>query len=225
MSWFSFLSKKENNPSYFVVAYQSLFADKIPGDKSIETLDFTVLDTETTGLNIKKDDIVSYGSIKVIGYRIMVNTTEEYYLKSSRLDKESIKIHGLVKTMGFTSPEEFCLRILANLGNSILVAHHAGFDVAMLEKTTRPFGLRKILNPVLDTRNLAIRLEIGKNYSSHFINPMDYSLDKLCDRYRIPLDDRHTAAGDAFLTAQLLVKLLKIAEKMGIETYKDLLGR
>lgn len=225
MNWFGFLSRKENNPAVFVVAYQSLFSDMIPRDTPVEVLNFTVLDTETTGLDIKKDDIVSYGSIKVVGSRVMVNTTEEYYLKSDKLDKEAIKVHGLMGTREVISSEEFCRSFLASLGNSIVVGHHVGFDVAMLEKTTSLFGLRKILNPVLDTRSLAIRLEIGKNYNSRLINPMDYSLDKLCDRYRIPLDDRHTAAGDAFLTAQLLVKLLKIAEKMGIETYKDLLGR
>ena len=225
MSWFSFLSRKKNSPSDFVAAYQSLFVDKMPGEKPVNALSFTVLDTETTGLDTKTDDVVSYGSIKVVGYRIMVNTTEEYYLKSDKLDKEAIKVHGLMGTKGFTSREEFCRSLLINLGDSIVVAHHAGFDVAMLEKTIRPFGLRKILNPVLDTRNLAIRLELGRNYNPRFVNPADYSLDKLCTRYHIPLDDRHTAGGDAFLTAQLLVKLLKTAEKMGVKTYKDLLER
>lgn len=225
MSWFGFLSKQENNPSDFVAAYQSLFVDKIPKEKPVRDLSFTVLDTETTGLDTKNDDIVSFGSIKVIGYRIMVNTTAEYYLQSDKLETDAIKIHGLIGTKEFISPEKFCKNFLANLGNSIIVAHHAGFDLAMLEKTARPFGLRKILNPVLDTRDLAVRLEIGRNYDPGLINQMDYSLDRVCNRYGIPLDDRHTAAGDAFLTAQLLVKLLKIAEKMGIKTYKDLLGR
>jgi DNA polymerase-3 subunit epsilon len=50
-----------------------------------------------------------------------------------------------------------------------------------------------------------------------------YSLDELCIRYGIEMDDRHTAAGDAFLTAQLFLKLLKLAEKKGIRNFKDLL--
>src|SRR5690554_3728335 len=100
MNWQGFFSRKENNPAVFVAAYQSLFSDKIPSDTPLESLDFTVLDTETTGLNIKKDDIVSYGSIKVAGYRIMVNTAKEYYLKSDKLDREAVKVHGLIGTKG-----------------------------------------------------------------------------------------------------------------------------
>lgn len=67
-------------------------------------------------------------------------------------------------------------------------------------------------------------MEVGKFYNPHAIASQDYSLDKLCERYGISLDDRHTAAGDALLTAQLLIKLLKVADKKGIKTFGDLMA-
>jgi|SRR5690554_953674 len=224
MGWFDFFGKKTVEPLAFVLEYENLFKDRIHKDKPLSQLIFHVLDTETTGLNTKTDEIVSYGSIQVKNCRILVNSVKEFYLKPSKENIEAIKIHGIVKAEGFISPRDFAESFLADIGNHILVAHHAGFDKAMLEKAGRPFGLKKILNPTIDTFALAMRLEIGKNYHPRMVNGLDYSLDNLCERYLISLDDRHTASGDAFLTAQLLLKLLKRAEKAGIKTYGDLLG-
>jgi DNA polymerase-3 subunit epsilon len=103
------------------------------------------------------------------------------------------------------------------------VGHHLGFDLEMLLKTCKPFGVETFPNPCIDTMNLAIRLEQGRNADWHQFKQEEYSLDSLCDRYRIPKDDRHTAAGDAFLTAHLLLKLLVVAKKKGITDFGQLM--
>lgn len=225
MGWFDFFRKETVPPTSFVLEYEEIFEEKKPKNTPLGDLIFTVLDTETTGLSSRVDEIVSYGAIQVKGNRILVNSVKEYYLKPTKQNKEAVKVHGIVKNEGFIPPEAFVKQILSEIGNTVLVAHHAGFDKAMLEKAGRPFGLKKILNPTLDTFALAVRLELGKNYNPRMVNGLDYSLDKLCERYLIPLDDRHTASGDAFLTAQLLLKLLKLAEKAGIKTYGELMAR
>lgn len=225
MGWLDIFRKQTFHQEPFAASYEALFQEKIPKATPIADLKFTVLDTETTGLNRKTDEIVSYGSIQVRGFRVFVNSVKEYYLKPIKQNSEAIKIHGIIKKDGFISHREFVERFLAEIGATILVAHHAGFDKAMLEKAGKPFGLRRILNPTIDTYDLAVRLEIGKNYNPKMVNGLEYSLDKLCERYQIPLDDRHTASGDAFLTAQLLLKLLKMAERAGIRTYGDLMGK
>ena len=225
MGWLDIFKKQTFQNEAFVASYEALFQEKIPKATPIADLTFTVLDTETTGLNRKTDEIVSYGSIQVRGFRIFVNSVKEYYLNPGKQNKEAIKIHGIIKKDGFISQRGFIERFLDEIGATVLVAHHAGFDKAMLEKAGKPYGLKRILNPTIDTYELAVRLEIGKNYNPRMVNGLDYSLDKLCERYQIPLDDRHTASGDAFLTAQLLLKLLKKADKAGIKTYGDLLSR
>jgi len=224
MAWFDFITKKKNSPR-FVREYEDLLKTKTPKVRPIRQLEFTVLDTETTGFNIKSDYIVAYGSVKVQGYTIKINSAKEYYLQLKKQEREAIKVHGIIKAGEYTSLEDFIKNFLKEIGGSVLVAHHASFDIAMLEKAGSAVGLNKLKNPVLDTAGLAIRLELGPHYNLRQIKNSDYSLDSLCMRYGIALDDRHTAAGDAFLTAQLLLKLLKIAERKGIGTFGDLMSR
>jgi len=224
MGWLDFIINRQNIPKApFVLKYESLVQD-IPKMRAIERLAFTVLDTETTGLNPKEDYILSYGGIKVKGYSIQINTSTEIYLNAPIIKREALKVHGIIPKGELTPLNTFGEEVLAYIGADIVVGHHIGFDIAMLEKAIKPFGLYKIKNPVLDTYDLAVRIEKGPRFDTNmFNNTGEYSLDQLCKRYGIEVDDRHTAAGDAFLTAQLLVKLLKEAEKKGIRTYGDLM--
>src|SRR5690606_19327912 len=112
---------------------------------------FTVLDTETSGLNTRTDYIISFGSVKVKGYSIKINTVKEFYLKLKKQDREAIKVHEIIKAVNFISLEEFVNIFLKEIGNSIVVAHYADFDVAMLEKAGKTYGLKKLQNPILDT--------------------------------------------------------------------------
>lgn len=223
MGWW----KRFTNPAVpvkdFVADYERGFQIKLNKERKIVDLTLLVLDTETTGVDINKDFILSYGSIKTKGNSILVTSSKEFYLKTKKLSKESIKVHELVPNQDSISREELIRIFLKDASNLPIVGHHIGFDLALLEKAGRSFGLRKIKNPVIDTLDLGIRLEIGKNADPNRINYSDYSLDSMCLRYGIFPDDRHTAAGDAFLTAQLLIKLLKRARELGIQTLGDLM--
>ncbi|WP_186755806.1 3'-5' exonuclease [Echinicola salinicaeni] len=222
MSWLDiFRKKQEKIPE--VNQYEALFDTELSKKTPIKDLSFVVLDTETTGLDVKNDHVLAFGGIKIINERIKVDTSMESLLFSTKQNVSSIKIHEIIQSNDAMPIDDFVKLLLPYLSTHIMVAHHAGFDQAMLEKLVKPYGLRKILNPVVDTGDLAIRIEHGMPYDPNRINLKDYSLDALCERYKIPIHDRHTAAGDAFLTAQLLLKLLKEADKKGIKTYGDLM--
>jgi DNA polymerase-3 subunit epsilon len=223
MGFFDFLWQKQTPKASFVVSYESLFEKKIPSVRPISELRFIVLDTETTGLNPKEDYIISFGAIKLQHFSIPISHSKELYLKVPIKNAKAIQVHELIQTEGPIPLREFAEQVLEYVGANILVGHHVGFDLAMLEKALRPFGLKKLLNPVLDTQYLASRLEKGPHYDPSMGRPGEYTLDSLCERYGIVLDDRHTAAGDAFLTAQLLIKLLKLAEKKGIKDFGSLI--
>ncbi len=223
MGWFGFFGKKNFTKSAFVEDYEAFFSKKIPSIRPIDQLPFVVLDTETTGLQPSKDYILSFGAVKVQGYKIRIETVMEMYLDAPKKNREAIKVHELISKEPVMPLQDFGREFLDYIGNSILVGHHIGFDVAMLGKALKSFGLKKMQNPTLDTSDLAMRLEKGVHYELQFQNPGEFSLDTLCQRYQIPLDDRHTAAGDAFLTAQLLLKLLKMAEAKGIRDFGGLI--
>jgi DNA polymerase-3 subunit epsilon len=222
MSWWEFWKPKQERLD-FIQEFLDANSQPIPGIRSLDRLTFSVLDTETTGLDPAKDSMLSFGAIQVSGLKIQVQTAVEWYPKSENTDRKSARIHGLVDIPHSISREEFSKRLLKYLGNSILVGHHLGFDLEMLGRTLAPFGLARFPNPVIDTLNLAVRLEHGPLADFTRINRDLYSLDELCKRYGIEPEDRHTAAGDAFLTAQLFLKLLKNCSHKGIVNFKDLI--
>lgn len=221
MSWWEFWKPKQERLD-FIQEFLDANSQPIPGIRSLDRLTFSVLDTETTGLDPAKDSILSFGAVQISEMKIQVQTAVEWYPKSENTDRKSAPIHGLVDIPHPISQEEFSKRLLGYLGNSILVGHHLGFDLQLLAKTLTPFGIGRFPNPILDTLNLAVRLEHGPQADFSRIAMESYSLDELCKRYAIETEDRHTAAGDAFLTAQLLLRLLKKAEKKGIRTFREL---
>lgn len=222
MSWWEFWKPKRERLE-FVRDFLEKNAQTIPGIRSIEQLQFTVMDTETSGLDPGKDSILSFGAVKISDMKIQIPTAVEWYPRAENSGGKTAQIHGLVAIPNQISLEEFLKKLLPYLGNSIVVGHHIGFDLEMIERQLKPFGIEKLPNPVIDTMNLAIRLEHGPHADRSRINLETYSLDALCLRYGIETDDRHTAAGDAFLTAQLFLKLLKKCSQKGIINFKDLM--
>ena len=224
MNWKALFGSSPLPRPAYIKSYEKSLARKIAKSKPLSELEFLVVDTETTGLDTKKDQVLSYGAVQVINNRIRVSTSREFYLKPKIRNREAIKVHGLVQERPFVSRELLIRSFLEDAAQKILVGHHLGFDLVMLERAGRSLGLRKIKNPWLDTYDLAVRLDRGRYYDPRSIPSGEYSLDRLCETYRISLDDRHTAAGDAFLTAQLLIKLLKVAAAKGIRSYGELMG-
>ena len=223
MFWKKLFRRQEVSKHDFVLAYETLFSKPIPSVRRIAHLDFIVIDTETTGLNTKTDEILSFGGIKVRSNRIFVSSAIELNLEVSASSANSAHIHQIIVSEKPLSKDLFAKSVLSYLGRDIVVGHHIGFDRAMLENVLKPYGLKYLINPFLDTATLASRLENGPRHESKFDQPGAYSLEALCERYEIPVEDRHTASGDAYLTAQLLIKLLKIAETKGIKEFGDLI--
>jgi DNA polymerase III subunit epsilon len=221
MSWWNF-KRKKTRAKEFVRDFLEENQDEIPPIRKIEQLEFVVLDTETSGLDVAKDHVLSFGAVKIRNLKILVAESLELFPTSSSNLQKSAPIHGMIGAEDRIDLEDFAGRLLPYLGKGILVGHHIGFDLDMLLRILGHFGLEKFPNPVIDTFNLAIRLDHGPLVDRNSINFEAYTLDQLCPRFGIALDDRHTASGDAFLTAHLLLQLLKIASNKGICTLKDL---
>lgn len=222
MSWWEFWKPRQERLD-FVRDFLASNADPIPETLPINHMNFTVIDTEASGLNPSTDSILSFGGVKISEAKIQIETSVEWYPHAADSGGKTAAIHGLVTIPNEISIEEFLQNLLPYLGSSILVGHHLGFDLQLLEKELRPFGIQRLPNPILDTFNLAIRLEHGPHADRGRINLESYTLDALCHRYGIEPEDRHTAGGDAFLTAQLLLKLLKKCTSKGITNFKELI--
>lgn len=202
INWF----KHKDYPDYWN-SYKQEFKKK--SEKKIKKVRFVVFDTETTGLDLKKDKILSIGAISVKGNTIDVSDSFEVYLNQEKFNRDSVEIHGIIKKGNYKKidEEEALKQFLAYIKNSILVAHHAAFDVAMINQMLKKYNLPKLKNKVLDTGNLFKKTSICETIDKH------YSLDELCDIFKIKKHDRHTASGDAFITSLIMIKIISLLQK------------
>lgn len=187
--------------------------DEIQGD--IDSTRFVVLDTETTGFDYENDRILCIGAIVLQNYRIPIQESLEVYIQQEHYNKATAQIHGILKASVLDRPNELeALQQLVHfLGDSIIVAHHTFFDISMINKALERNGLSKLNNKTLDTAILYKKTLLN---SPLLVRKENYSLDDLADKFDISKKDRHTAMGDAYITAIAFLKILnKLKEKKG----------
>jgi DNA polymerase III subunit epsilon len=199
----------------FLTRYQAECQDTWRDDEAIERVRFVVLDSETTGLNPNVDRIITIGALAVVGGDILLEDAFSALVKMSR-NTEAVTVHGVTRdeSLGGVEEPEALERFLDYLKDGVIVGHHIGHDIATLDAAyTRHWGVR-LSNRSLDTMDLTLHLErdgafAGRPAIRHF------TLDALCEMFGVVPHDRHTASGDAFLTAQVFLRLVRLASKHG----------
>lgn len=185
---------------------------------SIDTVRFVVLDTETTGPDPRRDRLISIGAVGVLNQEIHLDDTFEILLKVA-YNNSSVTVHGITRdeaAAGAGEPEAVAL-FLDYLRDGIITGHHIGHDVQVLNRATERLFGRTLTNRWLDTMDLTLRLKDAGALRPGQENS-GFSLDALCDMFGVRPHDRHTAGGDAFVTAQVFLRLLKLARKAGWTT-------
>lgn len=182
------------------------------GELPLKALTFIVFDTETTGLRPSEgDQIVQIGAVRVVNGRILSGESFNRIVHPGmRIPPESIRFHGITDEMVKDKPPITVVmpQFRAYCSDAVLVAHNAAFDLKFLKMRERECGV-KFDNPVLDTMLL----------SSYLDGPdAGHSLDDICDRYGIDITDRHTALGDAIVTAAVLLRQIDALEARGFTT-------
>ncbi len=182
----------------------------------IDAVRFVVLDTETTGFDYTTDRILCIGAIVLQNNTIPINGSFEVYIQQEHYDQATAKIHGILKEFVIDRPTELqaLQQFLDFLGDSIVIAHHTIFDITMINKALERNGLPELKNKTLDTAVLYKKTLLVSNLLERKEN---YSLDELADKFDISKKDRHTAMGDAYITAIAFLKILnKLRERKEI---------
>lgn len=182
--------------------------DLLDENTTIEETRFVVLDTETTGLDYENDRILCIGALVLQNGTISVQDSFEVYIEQDHYDKSTAQIHGILKAFVIQRPSEreALEQFIAFLGDSIIIAHHTVFDVTMINKALERNRLPELTNKRLDTAILYKKTLI----KSHLFERKDhYTLDDLADKFDISKKDRHTALGDAYITAIAFLKIVK----------------
>lgn len=194
----------------------------------LEETEFIVLDTELTGLQAKKDSIVSIGAVRMRGGRIILGETFERLVEPrTELSGRSVVIHEITPTEAAASPGIGVVlpELLAFLGNAVVAGHVVSIDLQFLNREMKRLYGRPLPHRAVDTFQLYrwIRQQEEAACAYHEGGPEFVDLFSLAKKYGIPVQQAHNALSDAFVTAQLLQRLLAGARRRGITTLNDLL--
>jgi DNA polymerase-3 subunit epsilon len=156
---------------------------------------FVVLDTETTGLHAYAgDEIISIALVELCGFQMTGRTLSTLVNPKRPIPPESTAIHHLTNADVADAPvmEEVLPDVVRFIGHSVLVGHHVNFDLRFLNKTLRKQCRCRLRHPWLDTMMLyaAVSGRIGP-----------YTLEEVAEFCQVELWKRHTAYGDAVMTA------------------------
>jgi len=202
----------------YLAAFDDTFADDTPTAR----VRFVVLDTETTGLDPRRDKIITIGAVAVCDGEMLLDDAFEVLLKLA-YNNSSVTVHGITRdeaAAGMEEAEALAL-FLDYLRDGVIVGHHIGHDMQALNcACERHFNLT-LRNRWLDTMDLTLHL----NDAGAFVQrPMaqGFSLDALCAMFGVTAHDRHTAGGDAFLTAHVFLRLMRAANAAGRDTLATL---
>lgn len=202
----------------YVASFENTWCDDTPANQ----VRFVVLDTETTGLDPRRDRIITIGALGVCEGEILLDDVFEVLLKIP-YNNSSVTVHGITRdeAAGGMEEPEALLQFLDYLRDGVIVGHHVGHDMQVLNcACERHFNL-SLRNRWLDTMDLTLNLNDDGAFRDRPI-PGGYSLDGLCDMFGVAPHDRHTAGGDAFLTAQVFLRLLRSARAAGRHTLGSL---
>ena len=210
------IMRSDSRPEYydfnlFEVSEQGHALD----ERALSDLSYTVFDTETTGLNPSEgDEIIQIGAARIVNGRLLRQESFEQLVDPGRLiSGASVAIHGITQAMVKGKPRIGAVLPAFHLfaQDTVLVAHNAAFDMKFLQLQQASTGL-SFHQPVLDT--LLLSAVVHPNQESH-------RLEAIAERFNITVLGRHTALGDAIVTAEVWLRLIPLLQEMGIHTLRQ----
>ncbi|NOQ29510.1 MAG: 3'-5' exonuclease [Helicobacteraceae bacterium] len=199
-SWF----KQRNRKKLKDESYSFLF-DEYEGDEVV------VFDCETTGLDTKKDEILSIGAVIVKDNKILTSQSFEIFTNpKKKINEVSITIHHIREcdVESDLSVEQGVDKFLKFIGNRPLVGYYLEFDVAMVNSVIKPWLGIKLPNEQLEVSG------IYYDYKTKFIpqGNIDLHFDTIIDDLNLVQLAKHDALNDAIMTAMIYIKLKQLTK-------------
>ncbi len=181
-------------------------------DRPLGEITYTVFDTETTGLQPSEgDEIIQIGATRIVAGKLRRQECFEQLVDPQRpLSAAGMAIHGIAPAQlrGQALIGAVLPAFHAFAQDTVLVAHNAAFDMRFLQLKEAATGV-VFEQPVLDT--LLLSAVVHPQQDSH-------RLEAIAKRLGVTVLGRHTALGDAMVTAEIFVKLLPLLQALGIHT-------
>jgi DNA polymerase-3 subunit epsilon len=169
---------------------------------------YVTVDVETTGLDMRRDRVLSIGAVAVTGGRIDLSGCFEAVLRQPESSsRDNILVHriGGQRQMAGEDPAEVLVRFLEYVGRAPLVAFRAEFDQTMLDR-----ALQETLGVGTQSAWIDLARVLPALYPANDCRTMDDWLAQM----KIRMLARHDALADALATAQMLQVSLAAADRV-----------
>lgn len=204
---FAALKRKWNRKALREKRYEKLF-------EPYTGTELVVLDTETTGLNPQKDEILSIGAVLIRDNKILMNQSYECFVKpSANISKESIKIHHIRECdlSEAIEVEDAIRQLLDFMGNRPIVGYYIDFDHKMISKYTKQIIGSTLPHPTIELSSMYYK-RYRKSSSYEFV---DLHFDAMMNALELPFLGKHDALNDAIMSAMIYLKLKSMPEYKG----------
>ena len=177
--------------------------------------EWVALDCETTGLNVRSDEIISIGAVRIVGQRIMTSERLELLVRPERgVSPESVRIHRLrARDVAQGMPiAEAVKRLMHFIGSRPLVGYYLEFDLAMLNRAIWPILGQGLPQEKIEVSSLYYDYKFRQlpPYQQQANADIDLRFATLMQDLNLPLRDAHDALNDAVMAALAFIKLRQL---------------
>ena len=173
------------------------------------------LDCETTGLNVRTDEIISIGAVRIVGNRILTSERFEVLVRPERgVSPQSVRIHRLrERDVAQGLPiDEAMKQLMHFIGSRPLVGYYLEFDVALLNRAIFPLLGQGLPQPKIEVSALYYDYKIRQMspYQQQANVNIDLRFNTLMQDLNLPLCEAHDALNDAVMAALAFIKLRQL---------------
>lgn len=176
-----------------------------PTGADYRALEYLAIDLETTGLDARRDLILSVGHVTVRGAVIDLSSASHRMVRIDRsIPEASAVIHQITDDQAALGSElaEVMAEVLEALAGKIMIAHHASIEEAFLAQACKRYWGQGLPLRVIDTQVLAHRTFERRQIP---FKVSDLRLHALASRYNLPRYGAHNALSDALTAAELFL--------------------
>ncbi|WP_019412781.1 PolC-type DNA polymerase III [Paenisporosarcina sp. TG20] len=202
--------------------FQNRLNSELPLSTPLNDMSFLVVDTETTGFSVGKDDrLIEVGAVPIVGLNVLENKIFQSYVNPKRdipeiiTDLTSISNEDVKHAPDSLQVIEDLFEFAKQLGANSIAGHYITFDMLVFKHELRRADIKFQMPPSIDTLDLLSYLVPNWELKD---------LEYYAAVFETRIFERHTAVGDALTTAYLFCELCERIKERGKYTWGDLLA-
>jgi len=175
--------------------------------------EWVALDCETTGLNVRSDEIISIAAVRILGNRVMASERMELLVRPERrVSAESVRVHHLREqdVAGGMALETALIQLMHFIGSRPLVGYYLEFDLAMINRALFPLLGMGLPQPRNEVSSMYYDYKFRQLPQHQQDRNIDLRFATLMNDLDLPLREAHDALNDAVMAALAFIKLRQL---------------